>query len=403
MNRFLKAVFFAVLILLSLDVVARLALFLMGTDGAHSGAFKSDQFLSETQKNALRKLLRMEAEYLEFCPDLGWTIRPHGCRGQYSANSRGLRGESEHASHPTGELIRVACFGDSFTHCDGVKDDDTWQAYLSRERPLLEVLNFGVSAYGLDQSFLRYLREGVSRRPHIVLIGFMSENIGRTVNVFRPFYVRETQVPMTKPRYTIANGQLVLHENPVRELSQYAQLIENPAAVLPALGVHDAFYETFSREGASHTLATHRLLDLVVRRCTDRDTAGRDSWYRETSEAFRVTTAIFDAFVTTVRQNGTIPIVVVFPDGADLRAHRTGGPVCYAPLLEHVERRQYRHIDVLGGFDRYAADVPVRELIPLHYSARGNAIVARCISEYLEKNDLLGHDVAGALARPLHP
>ncbi len=40
----------------------------------------------------------------------------------------------------------------------------------------LEVPNFGVGAYGLDQSFLRYQQDAVDFSPHIVVIGFMSEN-----------------------------------------------------------------------------------------------------------------------------------------------------------------------------------------------------------------------------------
>ena len=41
---------------------------------------------------------------------------------------------------------------------------------------------------GWTKSFLRYLKVGTTYNPDIVFIGYMSENIARNVNIFRPFY-----------------------------------------------------------------------------------------------------------------------------------------------------------------------------------------------------------------------
>ena len=54
--------------------------------------------------------------------------------------------------------------------------------------PQVELLNYGVPAYGLDQAYLRYLKVGAQYHPNIVFIGYMTENFERDVNVFRPFY-----------------------------------------------------------------------------------------------------------------------------------------------------------------------------------------------------------------------
>ena len=45
----------------------------------------------------------------------------------------------------------------------------------------MEVINFGVGGFGLDQAYLRYLEDGIQYKSHIVMIGFMSENIYRNV------------------------------------------------------------------------------------------------------------------------------------------------------------------------------------------------------------------------------
>jgi hypothetical protein len=51
------------------------------------------------------------------------------------------------------------------------------------------------------RAYLRYHQEGKRFRPHVVLIGFMSENIRRAVTVYRPFYQPESRAPLAKPRF----------------------------------------------------------------------------------------------------------------------------------------------------------------------------------------------------------
>src|SRR5439155_12092273 len=87
----------------------------------------------------------------------------------------------------TASVVRIAAFGDSFTHCDGVANSFTWEYLLERLNPALEVLNFGVGGYGTDQALLRYELEGMAFHPHIAILGFLPENIHRVVSVFRSF------------------------------------------------------------------------------------------------------------------------------------------------------------------------------------------------------------------------
>lgn len=66
-----------------------------------------------------------------------------------------------------------------------VADRDAYPEALARLDFGLEFENFGVPAYGLDQAFLRYQREGRRTHPRILVIGFLSENLYRDVSVFR--------------------------------------------------------------------------------------------------------------------------------------------------------------------------------------------------------------------------
>ena len=57
-------------------------------------------------------------------------------------------------------LLRLAVFGDSFTHCDEITYQNCWTSRLESLWPNTEVLNFGVPGFGPDQAWLRYQRDG---------------------------------------------------------------------------------------------------------------------------------------------------------------------------------------------------------------------------------------------------
>ncbi|MFQ5912127.1 MAG: hypothetical protein ACE5JS_02985, partial [Nitrospinota bacterium] len=136
-----------------------------------------------------------------------------------------LIGPIHRAYGRTANVLRLSSFGDSFTHGDDVRNEDTWQEVMNRSGPNLEVLNFGVPGFGLDQAFLRYQHDGIAYHSHIILIGFMPANIARNVSVFRPFLSLRTGLPLTKPYFTLDGNDLVLNHNPIQELSQYKEVL----------------------------------------------------------------------------------------------------------------------------------------------------------------------------------
>ena len=91
------------------------------------------------------------------------------------------------APSPRRGLCVSLLFGDSFVYGNEVSDDDAWCAVLEASSDALEVLNYGVGGYGLDQAFLRFQREGMALHPDVVLIGFTPDDLGRVVNVYRRF------------------------------------------------------------------------------------------------------------------------------------------------------------------------------------------------------------------------
>jgi hypothetical protein len=74
-------------------------------------------------------------------------------------NAQGFRDDHVIASRVPPGRVRAVCSGDSFTFGFGVDNDHTWCALLERKIPRLETVNMGVSAYGVDQMYLRYKRD----------------------------------------------------------------------------------------------------------------------------------------------------------------------------------------------------------------------------------------------------
>ena len=94
--------------------------------------------------------------------ELGWVRKPnteHSENGRdgkvkWTTNNSGAR------TNPKFEEMKsdISCYGDSFSFCRQVNDDETWEHYLS-ELLKTNVQNFGVGNYGLDQAYLRLKRE----------------------------------------------------------------------------------------------------------------------------------------------------------------------------------------------------------------------------------------------------
>ena len=74
----------------------------------------------------------------------------------------------------------------------------------------VEVLNFGVPAFGMDQAYQRWERDGIAFAPHIVIFGLHAENAMRNENLIRALWRPNTGFPFTKPRYIFVGENLKL-------------------------------------------------------------------------------------------------------------------------------------------------------------------------------------------------
>ena len=79
-----------------------------------------------------------------------------------------------------------------------------------------------------------------------------------------------------------------------------------------------------------------------------------------------------------------------FPEARDVQRDRDGQGRRYERLRQTLARAELPVVDMLDGFSRRAADVPVEEIYRQgHFSAEANRVVATHVSDYLRARDLL--------------
>ena len=106
-----------------------------------------------------------------------------------------------------------------------VNDDETWPYALST---LLRsyVSNFSVGGYGLDQALLRLRREIKLLDSKIILMSVVPETIARIHSYWRHYFEYGNTLAF-KPRFTVENERLKLHELFIKNEESFAKIGEN--------------------------------------------------------------------------------------------------------------------------------------------------------------------------------
>ena len=308
----------------------------------------------------------------------GWTPRPGYRRAGHEINSLGLRSRHEYDSAAAGRL-RVAAFGDSFVYGNEVDHPHEWAAVVESTYPGIDVMNYGVGGYGMDQALLRFRRSGMALRPRLVLIGFTTDDLSRTVNVYRRFRSSD-EYPLFKPRFLLGDdGALTLQPTPVPAIAAYQALLANPKGVR-TLAANDAWYEPCIYQNPFYDWsATVRLASAVFVRARRRMVPGyrlfEGGGFDTTSTAFRLQVRLFEEFARSVREGGATPVALFLPDRSSIQAARQGRPTLYARLKDAVQRQGLPVLDAADAFS--AATAPTADWFAPggHYSVEGNRIV----------------------------
>lgn len=381
--RLLVRALFVAAVALGIELLARGGLSVLERRGVRYQPILGNR-LSTENRQAIEDFLGGRESAFQLDSDLGWTLRPGFRSAQVTVDAVGRRRAPDRPL-PESDAVRLAAFGDSFTFGGDVADRDAYPEALARIDQGIDVANYGVPAYGLDQAFLRYLKERGAARPQVVIIGYMSENICRNVGVFRPFYNPNTVFPLAKPRYLLGSHGLKLLRNPLPTAESYRRLLASPADSLAELGRHDAFFRTRPHAMPWDRSATVRLVKLSAAQLPP---TSRDGCYGA-GEAFSVTTRLFSLFYETVLRDGAQPVILIFPAREEVASWRSERRKRYAPLLAFLGGKGYRFVDAMEVFDGAGRNRSIDALIPAHLSPLANTLVAEHLRRRLQSFGLI--------------
>lgn len=342
-----------------------------------------------------------------FHGDLGWARRANtegedqllDRRSHFHIDSDGCRQNPGFDSAPS----RIAAFGDSFTFCRLVDDDETWPHQLSR-RLDTNVRNFGAGNYGFDQALLRMEAELPSLAADVVIIGVVPETIAR-VHSYWKHYFEYGNILAFKPRFTLEDGGLRLHPPAVRRPEDFANIHRH----LDAVRLLDPFHarkfrpdmlrfpylwcllHNWRRHGP---ILGHLLWGLLSgrrqqgwRRAFDVVMAENARWtaalYGEPS-ARDLLGALIERYASVCRAAGRRPLLLVIPQPVDF-AELNAGRALFPAFFE--EMRQY--LPVLDMSDNFRAAVDLDELyvngaLGPHVSARGNEMIVEALAPLIQ-------------------
>ena len=350
-------------------------------------------------------------------PELGWVRKPdteHPEKGRHGETSYHIDGVGSRCN-PGHEHLdpKISCFGDSFTFCRQVNDNETWPWHLS-EIAGVGVLNFAVGNYGIDQGYLRMERETEKIKTDIVILGVVPSTIVRILCVWK-HYNEFGNTFGFKPRFDIKDGKFILIKNIIdaeskfNEYEKYLDEIQDkdyfyltkfrdemvrfpylfhtlrkPFRNLPLIGAL-----LFSKLYAKDSPMGERIKDYCLMKIMNINKILRYKLFQE-EYAQDIFMGIIEKFVNLAERKNFKPVFLFTPQ-KDVILFIKQKRNYYNPFIEKIKEKVFtiditEHILSAKNLDRLYSDDNV---YGGHYSKDGNKLVADLIHKALKENQYL--------------
>ena len=312
---------------------------------------------------------------------LGWTVGSSrkSINGLYESSAEGLRSATQGEAMRDGmNDCRVALVGDSFTFGNDVRFADTWGHRLEQQLPKgCRVLNFGVSGFGIDQMYLRYIRDVRSWKPTLVILSFINHNLFRAMGSAGFLLFDENEFPFIKPRFVLdREGSLDIVNRPLPRAEDVFKLRY----------IHDVPFIEYDRAYISAEWDRpmwwflHR--SYLVRCLTSLFPLHEEGRPYVSDEDMRaLNQALLNAFVTAVRQDGATSVLVYLPSD---KREITKRPTWIPEGLQILNRANLEHVNLAGCLetvsesDRFVPSGVTGE--GGHYTPSANSAIAACLA-----------------------
>jgi hypothetical protein len=321
-----------------------------------------------------------DLSYLVYDETLGWTVGRDrsGANGLYLSSAEGLRAARRGAvlAGPKTKP-RIAIVGDSFVFAEKVPFENSWGHLLEvNSKGRLEVLNFGVGGYSIDQAYLKVKKHVLGWQPDIVILGFPVADLYRTVTVYPFISSPHWRMPYSKPRI-VRDGNALRTLN-VPTIDPRVMFAQRSIADLPFLE-YDAGYSPGQWQSSFADLSyVKRLLFGAV-------TPSLLPAHASHEEIVPGNAAIFREFIRLADDNGVIPLIAYFPGRRGLLQLSRGEQAAGQRIVKEMG---VPFVDTTPCVSEVGPDAGFVPNDP-HYSPAGNAAVAKCLGAAL--NEILAN------------
>jgi len=243
----------------------------------------------------------------QFDSQLGWSLKPlsigyssaTGKKIEYKINSKGLRSKEVGYDKPK-NTFRIVLLGDSRTFGFGCSFDKIFPSLLEGYFKDTEVINMGVSGYGLDQELLMLKLEGLKYHPDLILVYVAHYRSER--------HIRKKVFGRSKPCFILKDNKLELVSFPVKaELPSFLRKIDAYLSIylksyyyfikMPVRAIYDAV-----NKNAAFSSKSEELLVLGGKIVEEMDMIARNN-----AAKFAVITQI-DDLEQRVKEKGVIAL-----------------------------------------------------------------------------------------------
>lgn len=338
-----------------------------------------------------RDILRANPNHISyFVADdlLGWTIGPSRLSrdGLYASSREGIRSPRSGITYADrAPAYRIALLGDSFSFGLEVPFEDTWGARLEQKLgPQAQVLNFGVDGYGVDQAYLRYQRDVRPWHPDLVILGFITHDLYRSLAVYSFLSFPDWGFPFAKPRFMADHDGLRLVNTP----------LPDPETIFASRSITDLPYLQYEPGYRAKEWEWHPLHRSVLARWLFSSFPAAHEPAADVSDETLISLNrdILLSFVKLAEMEGSTPLVVYFPSRGDFKGGRFHLEKRWEKdrVLAQLQDRRIEYMDLTGCLSRLSLTELFLEGRP-HYAATGNRAVADCllpkISELLARRE----------------
>jgi hypothetical protein len=246
---------------------------------------------------------------------------------------------------------------------------------------------------------LRFTQDYPKVKTKIAVLGLITENINRVVNVYRPFFFPGTGIPATKPHFGLKGDELVLIDNPIKSADEVVKLQD--VSFLKKIGEEDYWYthQSLPRLGFPYTNILFNRnfwgeVKLRLQHKTYNDLVPRNSdanlWENEKYE--RIMQLIFDKFAYDCKGFKAIPVIMIFPmwEDANYTFHNKRPAANVKRITSYCSSRGYLVFDGVYALTRNAStEKELQSFYSGHLSPSGNQVIAKEFYSFLKENKLL--------------